>query len=52
MNGKFLEIIAGGLLAFGKVLELFPTIALVATILSGGVADTIFPAESFEEEFA
>ena len=52
MTEKFFALIAGGLLAFGKVLELFPTIALVATILSGGVADTIFFAESLEEEFA
>ena len=52
MNGKFLALIAGGLLAFGKILELFPTIAIVANILGGGVADTILLAEKLEEEFA
>ena len=50
MNGKFFALIAGSFLAFGKILELFPVIAAMANILSGGVADTIFLAESFEEE--
>ncbi|MBQ6298089.1 MAG: hypothetical protein IJK81_10485 [Selenomonadaceae bacterium] len=51
MNGKFLALIAGGLLTFGKILELFPTITIVANILGGGGADTIFLAENLEEDF-
>ena len=52
MSGKFLAVLAGGLLAFGKILELFPVIATVANILGGEVADTIFLVENLEEEFA
>ena len=52
MSGKFLALIAGSLLTFGKILELFPVITILANILSGGVADTIFLAENLEEEFA
>lgn len=52
MNGKFLALIVGGLLTFGKILELFPTITIVANILGGGGADTICLAENLEEEFA
>ncbi|MBR4643294.1 MAG: hypothetical protein IKO74_11365 [Selenomonadaceae bacterium] len=52
MNGKFLALIAGSLLTFGKILELFPVITVIANILGGGVADTIFLAENLEEEFA
>ncbi|MBR0260859.1 MAG: hypothetical protein IJQ85_03595 [Selenomonadaceae bacterium] len=51
MNEKFLAIIAGTLLALGKIFELFPIIAAVANIFGGDVADTIFLAENFEEEF-
>ena len=52
MNDKFLALIAGGLIAFGKILELFPTIAIVAGLLSGEAADTIFLVENLEEELA
>ena len=52
MSGKFLTLIAGSLLTFGKILELFPVITVIANILGGGVADTIFLAENLEEEFA
>ena len=52
MNGKFLTLIVGSLLAFGKILELFPVIATVANIFGSGAADTIFLVENFEEEFA
>ncbi len=48
MNGKFLALIVGGLLTFGKILELFLTITIVA---NGGGADTIPLAENLEEEF-
>ncbi|MBR7025331.1 MAG: hypothetical protein IKI08_04925 [Selenomonadaceae bacterium] len=52
MSGKFLALIAGSLLTFGKILEMFPVITILANILGGGVADTIFLAENLEEEFA
>ena len=51
MNEKFLVLIASGLAAFGKILELFPTILFVANIFSGNITDTIFFAENLEEEF-
>ena len=50
MNGKFFAAIVSGLLAFGKILELFPVIAVFANLFGGGV-DSTFPAENFEEEF-
>ena len=52
MSGKFFALIAGSLLTFGKILEMFPVITIRANILGGGVADTIFLAENLEEEFA
>ncbi|MBQ4404164.1 MAG: hypothetical protein II857_07100, partial [Selenomonadaceae bacterium] len=50
MNEKFLAAIAGGLLAFGKVLELFPVIEVFANLFGGGVG-SIFLTENLEEEF-
>ena len=50
MNNKFFALLASGLLTFGKVLALLPTIALVANIFGG--TDSFFLAENFEEEFS
>ena len=52
MTKNFLSLISVAFLTFGKVLALFPTIALFANILSGDVADTIFLTENLEEDLS
>ena len=52
MTKNFLTLIISAFFTFGKVLALFPAIALLAGILSGDIADTIFLAENLEEDLS
>ena len=52
MTKNFLTLVISAFLTFGKVLALFPAIAMIANILSGDIADTIFLAENFEEDLS